>query len=135
MSKTSRDFLTGVTRSRFIAVQHCLVPRSKTFDATQRTRSDALVNDLLAGQSDGNRFKLALFLFVIDMLAVMTGLTSFARLNGSKQKRIMDFLFDSPLALIRKGFWGLNALCKLGAYGQDCFYDVIGYRLKETPNV
>jgi hypothetical protein len=96
----------------------------------ERARSRVLVDDLVAGMSAPSRRKLALFLFAIDVTSLFVGLRPFRRLSGARQRRILAWLFDSPVGLLRRGLWGVNTLAKLGVYGQTELYDEIGYRVR-----
>lgn len=133
MTDDTPYFLAGKTLARFSALQEAIVPRTRDFDAAQRLRSVELVNGMLADQPGVIRFKVALFLFIIDCVAVFVGLKTFRNLPSEKRERVLKFFFDSPLPLLRKGFWGVAALAKMGAYGQASVYRDIGYDLKETP--
>jgi hypothetical protein len=113
--------------ARFEALQRCLVPRSRRFTDAQREASRDLINGVLADKPAAVHFKIALFLFLIDGVALIFGLRRFAGLGSARQRRVMDFFFDSKIALLRKGFWGVNTLAKLGVYGQPSVYGEIGY--------
>lgn len=127
-------FLAGMRQVRFEALQRRLAPRSAAFSDVQWQSSRTLINNLLSKQAMGNRKKLALFLVIIDVLAFFTGLRPFRNLPAAKQDRLLRRLFDSPVGLLRKGFWGLNTLAKLGVYGEPSLYEEIGYRLRENPH-
>jgi hypothetical protein len=126
----SFDFLEGRRVSFFQAVQGCLVPRAQEFTSQQQQESLKIINDFLHGQGHGVRFKLKLFFFFIDFLSCLWGLRPFRYLGAQKQKAVMTFLFDCPIPVLRKGFWGLNTLAKLGVYGQPSIYPDMGYKLK-----
>lgn len=126
-------FLSGLRLVRFEALQAVLVPRSKSFTPDQREASRAMINTLLASQPEVNRRKLALFLTIIDILAFVIGFRPFRALPEAKQEGLLTWLFDAPIGLLRKGFWGLNTLAKLGVYGQPSFYPEIGYQVRENP--
>ena len=128
------DFLTPPRLLRFEALQRALVPRAAAFSEAQRAESRALVNQFLARQPDKTRRKLALFLVVIDVLSFVRGLRPFRGLSPDGQRALLGWLFDSPVGLLRKGFWGLNTLARLGVYGQASLYSQIGYRVRENPD-
>lgn len=128
-----REFFTTSRRKRFEAIQRCLVPRSRGFDDARRRVSAELINGVLAYKSGLIRCKIALFLLLIDLCALVTGGRCFASLNEERQNQVMCRLFDSPVALLRKGFWGINTLAKMGVYGQECLYEELGYKLRPTP--
>ncbi len=128
-----QDFLSGTRLHRFEALQHCLVPRSKTFSAQEAQRSRDTVNQLLAQQSASAQGKLALFLVLFDLVACLRYARSFKRLSDQQKSRVLNFFFDSPIGLLRKGFWGLNTLARLGVYSQTELHQELGYQLRPEP--
>lgn len=126
-------FLKNKRLIRFEALQNSLVPLSKSFDDTQKKKSHELVNLVLADKSKTIHLKIALFLWLIDMSSILLGGHIFRNLSDEKQQRVLSFFFDSPLGLLRKGFWGLSTLAKIGVYGQPSVYPQLDYKLKETP--
>lgn len=129
----NEPFLSGIQRVRFEALQRRLVPRSAAFGEAEREASATLVNNLVAKQAEANRRKLGLFLVIIDVLSFFFGLRPFRGLPPARQDAVLRFLFDNPVSLLRKGFWGLNTLAKLGVYGQPTLYNDIHYRVRENP--
>lgn len=133
MEDRPRVFLTGKRRERFEGFQYCLVPRSRKFTREQKECSHQLINELLTHQPAAVHFKLALFLLMIDFVSLLRGFHTFKNLREEQQHAVMNSFFDSPLSVLRKGFWGLNTLAKLGVYGQSSVYTEIGYTLRLTP--
>ena len=129
----SEPFLSGVRGERFEALQRALVPRSTKFTDAERAESRRLINDLVGRMPAGNRKKIGLFLFIIDLISFFFGFAPFRKLNVGTQQRVLNFFFDSPIGLFRKGFWGVNTLCKLGVYGNPGMYAEIGYQLRPNP--
>ena len=126
-------FLIGVRLARFEALQCRLVPRAARFSDEERRRSCDLVETFLARQPDATRRKLAVFLIVIDVLSLFRGLAPFRALKPLRQQALLRWLFDAPVGLLRKGFWGLNTLARLGVYGQTQLYEEIAYRVRDNP--
>lgn len=120
-------FLTGKRRERFEALQRCLVPRSAKFSTAQWEKSRTMVNEILADKPRAIHRKIGFFLWVIDVVSVMLAGKTVAHLPSENHKKVMDWFYDSPISLFRKGFWGVNTLAKLGVYGQAELYDEIGY--------
>lgn len=125
-----KPLLSGSSLQRFESIQDCLVPRARVFSPEERSKSRKLVNDLMQDKPHVIHKKIRLFLYVIDIFSVLCGLQTFKNLDHKRQRRVMNFFFNSPFPLLRKGFWGLNTLCKLGVYGQDFMYEEIGYKLR-----
>ena len=130
---TPTVFLEGPRLARFEALQARLVPRAAAFSDDERSRSRALVESFLSRQPDATRRKLGLFLIVIDVLSFFVGLRPFRALSPLGQQRLLAFLFDAPVGLLRKGFWGLNTLARMGVYGQTELYEEIAYRVRPNP--
>jgi len=125
-------FLSGKMISRFEAIQNCLVPRSKTFTSAEKSRSQNLINTVLAEQDKSATKKLALFITLIDVVSFTFHARSFRNLSAKNKMSIMNLFFDSPIPIFRKGFWGLNTLARLGVYGQKKLHEEIGYILREN---
>lgn len=128
----TRPFLSGSMKLRFEALQNCLVPRSQKFTRNESVRSTLLINELLHQQTVSSRNMLALFIMLIDLFSCIRYARSFRHLNAAKKKAVLNFFFDAPISLLRKGFWGLNTLARLGVYGQTELHDEIGYHLREN---
>jgi len=129
-----RKYLRGNRERRFLAIQNFLVPKSLNFTEAQKHKSLNLVDSMLVDKSAKMVRQFFVFLAAIDILSFFIGFSKFASLSEQKKKSLMNFLFNCPLTLLRKGFWGLNTLCKLGVYAQEDFYDEIGYDIKEVSN-
>lgn len=124
---TNQVFLRGKRLVRFEVLQNVLVPRSREFSEGEKVSARALVNLVLMDKGPAIHRRIGLFLWLIDFIAVIMCGHTVGKLNSHQQKRVMDFFYDSPIALFRKGFWGVNTLCKLGVYGQAKIQDEIGY--------
>lgn len=124
-------FLTGARLLRFEALQRDLVPRAAAFDDTARAASRRLVDDLVGAMPPVNQRKLGLFLVIIDVLALLIGLRPYRKLAPARRQRLLAWLFDAPVGLLRKGFWGLNSLARLGVYGNPAIWPEIGYAPRE----
>ena len=127
-------FLAGPRLARFEALQRRLVPRADRFSDEERAASRQLVESFLQRQPGKTRRKLGLFLVVIDLVSILTALRPFRALPADRQRRLLTSLFDSPVGLLRKGFWGLNTLARLGVYGQTTLYPEIAYRVRANPD-
>ena len=120
--------------ARFRAIQKCALPSCRSFTADQWDESFRIVNHLLGGKAPGVRRQLRAFLVVIEGLSFVTGGTGFPDLDPERQTRVLALLFDAPVPLLRKGFWGLNTLVKLSVFGQPSVYSAIHYQRKGLPH-
>lgn len=131
MPAASASFLSGKRLVRFEALQADLVPRARRFDEPARAASRKLVDDLVGAMPPANQRKLGLFLAIIDVLALFFGLRPYRALPEARRQRLLAWLFDAPIGLLRKGFWGLNSLARLGVYGNPAIWPEIGYAPRE----
>ena len=129
------DFLSKQTLIRFEALQQALIPRSSSFTLSQRHDARALVNSLMAQQPSDAKRKLKVFLLIIDAYSLLRFGRSFRQLTGDSQQKVLRSFFDSPISLIRKGFWGLNTIVRLSVYGQESLHKDLGYTLKPNTQV
>ncbi len=127
-------FLSGHTTTKFEAIQHCIVPLSKQLNAQQQQTSKDLVNHFLASKPKSIHSKLKVFLTLIDVISIFRRGKSFKKSSPSNQHAVLSSLFNSKISLFRKGFWGLNALAKLGVYAQTSIHPTINYTMKPYPS-
>jgi len=120
--------------ARFRAVQRCALPSCRSFTPGQWDESFRIVNHMLAGKPVSVRRQLVAFLALIDVLAWITGGTGFQDLDPARQTRVLGMLFDAPVPILRKGFWGLNTLVKLSVFGQPSVYPSIRYVPRVVPH-
>lgn len=71
--------------------------------------------------------KVIAFLTLIQLLSYIKYFKKFESLTSEQQKAFLMSLFRSPLALIRKGFWGLKTLVFMGYYGHPSVYPTLHY--------
>lgn len=124
------NFLTGKRLEKFVAIQNCLVPRSTKFSEEQKNESIKSVNDFISFKPDIIAYKIMLFLMLIDIASIVMNFKTFKSADLVGQHKVMDFFFDNKISLMRKGFWGINALAKLGVYSQASIYPDIGYEIQ-----
>ena len=125
----------GKTLVRFELLQETLVPRSIAFTQEERERSRALVNGLLSSQPVTIVAKIRLFMILIEVFSLITQTKAFDRLAQEDKKKVLQAFFESPVPLLRKGFWGLNTLARLGVYGQASLHQELGYHLRSLSKV
>lgn len=132
MATNEYVFLTSARWRRFEAIQRALVPRSSHLEPQVRLEGRRVVDAMIARQNPQMQRKLALFLVIIDLLAWLRFQNGFADIGSENQRKLMLWLFDNPLGLLRKGFWGLNTLAKMSVYGLPAVYNDIGYSVRPT---
>src|SRR3989344_2671856 len=97
--------LSGRCERQFVALQEFLVPRSKGFSADQKTNSLRLVTDFLEKKSARDRFRLKLFLELVDFASLCLALAPFRRLSAKNKKKVVELFFNARVEIFRKGFW------------------------------
>lgn len=133
ISLSQPNVLVGSFERKFISLQEFLVPRAKSLTTEQKKQSIRIINDFLSQKTAKDRFRLKVFFYVIDFFSIVICFGFFAKLSSSKQMRVMNFFFKSPIGIFRKGFWGVNTLAKMSVYCQDFIYEEIHYIRKATP--
>ncbi|HEX7122592.1 MAG TPA: gluconate 2-dehydrogenase subunit 3 family protein [Gemmatimonadaceae bacterium] len=115
-------------RPVFRAVAITVVPEAALLDAAGWTEFEALVERALRQRPPRVRRQLLMFLRAIDFLALTRCGRRFEQLDARQRVRILTALQDSPILLVRRGFWGLRTLIFLGYYAQPGVAAQIGYR-------
>jgi hypothetical protein len=62
--------------------------------------------------------QIRLFVRALNWLSVLRHGRTLARLSPEKRTRFLAKIQDSPIRLLRVGFWGLRTLVFLGYYGR-----------------
>ncbi len=100
------------------AVGARLVPEVVSLDAARRDDFRAIVEVALAERPEGMRRQLRVFLSLIENAPFVRFGGRFTRLAPAAQDRVLRWLQDAPVELLRKGFWGLKALVLMGYYAR-----------------
>ncbi|HVP44593.1 MAG TPA: hypothetical protein VMS96_14270 [Terriglobales bacterium] len=112
----------------FRSVTRTVLPETEALDPEQRESTERLVSEALQRRSRGEIRQLRLFLHLIEWVSVLRYGRRFTSLDRSRRLRILGYLQDHPVQLIRAGFWGLRTLAFLGYYGRREAAIAIGYR-------
>ena len=95
-----------------------LVPETAGLDAAGWARFREIVAHALALRPPAVRRQFATFLSLVRLAPALRFGAPFDRLPAERRARVLRWLHDCPLALLRKGFWGLKALAFMGYYAQ-----------------
>lgn len=115
-------------RDVFRAVAVTVVPEAQSLDEKAWNELESTIDKGLEARPESIRRQLRLFLRAIDVLPLFRFARKFRQLDFEKRTRFLLALQDSPLLLIRRGFWGLRTLVFMGYYGRDEAQRAIGYR-------
>lgn len=110
------------------AIAETVVPVTSVLEADGWVSLDRIVANAIAARPPRMRRQLALFIRAIEWLPLLRYGRPFSRLNPHRRQHFLKSIQDSPLLLIRRGFWGLRTLILMGYYTQASTLAVIGYR-------
>ncbi len=111
-----------------------IVPEVADLDPGGRDRFFRLVDEALMDRPAGVRRQFGTLLGVVRWLSLPRWGTPFERLPGDRQDRVLRWLQDAPLPLLRAGFWGLKAMVFMGYYGQPELWPEVGYEPRPDGN-
>ena len=100
----------------------------QTLDDAQWQRVGAVVERALAPRPASVRRQLALFLRMLNGLALVRTGRPLSKLAEPKRTRFLSSVEHSRILLLRRGFWGLRTLILMGYYTQPAAKAEIGYR-------
>jgi hypothetical protein len=104
-----------------------IVPATVGLGEGGRRDFEEIVASALMDRSPATRRQFAAFLRVIRFAPLVRWGRTFDRLDGGRQDRVLGWLQDCPVTLIRKGFWGLKVMVFMGYYGRPESWAEIGY--------
>jgi len=110
------------------AVAETVVPETAALDADGWSALDRIVTNAVSARPSRMQRQLALFIRAIEWLPVLRYGRPFSKLDPQRRHRFLESLQDSPLLLIRRGFWGLRTLILMGYYTQGPVIGTLGYR-------
>jgi hypothetical protein len=110
------------------AVASTVVPESASLDERAWTELEAVVAGALAERDEKVRRQLIAFLRLIQVLPLTRYGQPFTRLSPNRRTAFLESVERSPIALIRRGFWGLRTLIFMGYYTRDDVAEAVGYR-------
>lgn len=115
-------------RPTFRAVAAVVAPATASLDEAGWQRVEAIVERALAERPPRMRRQLVAFIRLIDALALARHRRRFRSLDAVRRARLLESLQDSPVLLLRRGFWGLRTLVYMGWYAQPDTARALGYQ-------
>ncbi|MFN7973227.1 MAG: hypothetical protein U0166_12915 [Acidobacteriota bacterium] len=112
---------------QILRIARRIVPEAATLDAEGERRFLALVDEALTSRTPAMRRQLGLFLGVMRVAAFLRFGGSLEKIPAAKSDALLRFFQESPLRLLRMGFWGVKTLAFLGYYGRREIGPSIGY--------
>lgn len=115
-------------RATLRAIAETVVPATSALEPDGWLALERIVTNAITTRPPRVQRQLTLFLRTVEWLPVLRYGQPFSRLNPHRRQRFLESLQDSPLLLIRRGFWGLRTLILMGYYTQASTLGIIGYR-------
>lgn len=112
----------------FRAIAATVVPEAGTLDAGGWMELERIVEQALAPRSPRLQHQLVTLIRAIEWLPLLRYGRRFTRLDPRRRARVLEVLQNSPLLLLRRGFWGLRTLALMGYYARPAAAASIGYR-------
>ncbi|MBI4052333.1 MAG: hypothetical protein HY400_07485 [Elusimicrobia bacterium] len=127
-------FLSEKRRAFLWVLASRIVPEAKDLDAQARERFFNLIENALSSKPDSIKRQIALFLFVLKWFPALRYGGSLDRLPPKNQDSALMWFQEAPVALIRKGFWGIKTLIFMGYYGRPEVGEGVHYRPSKKGN-
>jgi hypothetical protein len=115
MTSTLRAFAATVT------------PETAALSDTQWRGCEAVIEHALSRRPPRVRRQIKLLLRAIDVAARARYRRGFAQLDDARRTALIERLERAPVALIRRGIWGLRTLVFMGYYTGGDVAREIGY--------
>ncbi len=115
-------------RETFRAIAVTVVPEAEGLDEASWGEVERLVEKTLEPREEAIKRQLALLIRAVGLLPILRYGRPFTRLTAGERTRFLAGLENSPVLLLRRGFWGLRTLVYLGYYARPEAGREIGYR-------
>jgi hypothetical protein len=122
------DAVIPPVRPAFRSLAVTIVPDAERLGDAEWSELEALVEQALAARPAAMRRQLRMFVRLLEWLPLARYGRPFTRLDVARRTRLLERVQDSPLLLLRRGFWGLRTLVLLGYYARPAASAEIGYR-------
>jgi hypothetical protein len=123
-----RDLVLAPVRGTFRAIAATVIPESARFNEAEWADTEQLIESALAARPAALGRQLRALIRAIDVLPMIRYGRRFTALDPAHRTRVIAWLQDAPLLLLRRGFWGVRTLIMLGYYAHPAARDEIGYR-------
>ncbi|MBM3266753.1 MAG: hypothetical protein FJZ01_03805 [Candidatus Sericytochromatia bacterium] len=88
----------------------------------------AIFHEAIGKRPPALRRQVGVFLNLLRWLPALRHGKPFERLSEDQHVAVLTWFQSAPVALFRKGFWGVKALVYMGYYGRPELGPEIGYR-------
>jgi hypothetical protein len=120
--------LSRATAGRLRAIVVTAVPQAAVLDEQAWRDVEAIIDGALAARPSSVRRQIALFLRLLDLVALTRKRRLLSALSPTDRWQLLDSLSKSKLLVVRRGVWGLRTLAFMGYYARPAAARTIGYR-------
>jgi len=117
----------AAVRPAFRAIAATVVPEATSLDADGWKELERIIEQALAARPPRLQRQLVILIRAIEWLPLLRYGHRFTRLDSGHRARVLAALQESPLLLLRRGFWGLRTLALMGYYARPAAAASIGY--------
>jgi hypothetical protein len=110
------------------AIAEAVIPEAARLTEQEWAEAQAIIDHALAQRPHRIRRQVRLLLRSIDMLAWLRRGRRLHRMPLDARTRFLRSIENSPILLIRRGFWGVRTLVLMGYYARPEAAAAIGYR-------
>lgn len=131
LARKKEATLTGIldrVRMEFRAIAGTIVPEAASIDEAGWSAVEAIIHEALARRPPAMQRQLVAFIRLLTLMPVVRYGRSFGRLSAERRVRVLTAVERSPVALLRRGFWGLRTLVFMGYYARPGVARELGYR-------
>lgn len=115
-------------RPSFRALASTIVPDAAALDERQWAEVERIIEEYLSRRPASLRSQLRKLIRLLALLPLARYGRRFGALAPEERTRFLERVQDSPVLLIRRGFWGLRSMVYLGYYSRGAAAEEIGYR-------
>ena len=121
-------YLGAMVRSTtFRAIAEAVVPEVAQLDEAGWDAFRSIVAHAISQRPPRVQRQLAMFVRLLNVMSYAHNRRALHRLDLATRTRFLERIQNSPLLLIRRGFWGIRTLILMGYYARPECRPAIGY--------
>lgn len=121
------QFLKGRKLQTFIAIADTVIPASEGFRSGGDLQTAAVVDWALRRMPNDLRSKLLLFITIIYFLGFFVGGKNFSKLSYHQRAKLLRWLENSKIGLLRVGFFGIKNYACMGYFTRENTWQYFNY--------
>ncbi|HUT54098.1 MAG TPA: hypothetical protein VM658_11970 [bacterium] len=127
-------YLTGRRLKVFLAVADRIVPADAEGPGAGNMATAGVVDWALGRIDPALRSQILMLLIALEFLGVLFGGRPFTRNSAAAQDRELKFLENSPVRVLRLGFFGIKSYACMGYYAREDTWKSMGYEGPLVPD-